>query len=220
MRRTPVFFCLVLFALLIPLVHAGDEKGFKPLFNGKDLTGWKTQFATDPKRDTSDPKSAIVVKDGEIHVAGNPYGYFYTDRPFKNYVLRYSWRYPKEQPEKTTMNSGLLVHIQEPHKVWPKSIEPQGRYKDHGKIFFPGWEKDEAAKLKATWDEKAQQKALKPSHEWNTTEATVRGDGTIEVKINGVAVSSVKTPLTSGAIGFQSEGARIDFKDIKIKMLD
>ena len=216
--------CLVLFALMLGLVwmphlRAGDDKGFKPLFNGKDLTGWKLFLGQDPKRDTGDPKAAIVVKDGEIQVSGNPWGYFYTDKSYKNYVIRYSWRYPKNQPDNTTMNSGLLVHIQEPHKVWPKSVEPQGRYKDHGKLFFIGFPKgyaDEHSKF----DEAAQKKALKPSDEWNTTEAIVKADGSIEVRINGTLVSTGKSDLTSGPIGFQAEGARIHFKDIKIKTLD
>ena len=202
------------------MAHAGDDKGFKPLFNGKDLAAWKVSLGPDPKRDTGDPKKAFVVKDGEIHVPGNPWGYFYTEKSYKNYVIRYSWTYPKDQPEKTTMNSGLLLHIQEPHKVWPKTVEPQGRYKDHGKIYFPGWDKSEAAKNETTFDENAQKKTLKASHEWNTTEATVRADGTISVSINGVPVATGKTALTSGPIGFHSEGARIHFKDIKIKMLD
>jgi Domain of Unknown Function (DUF1080) len=192
---------------------AGDDKGFKPLFNGKDLTGWKTFFS-----EKGDSSKTIAVKDGEIQVTGFPNGYFYTDKPFKNYIVRYSWTYPKNQPEKTTMNSGLLVHIQEPQKIWPMSIEPQGRYKDHGKLFFVGFAKD--AKKESTFDEKAQQKALKAADEWNTTEVTAKADGSIEVRINGTLVSTGKSGLTSGPIGFQSEGARIHFKDIKIKMLD
>jgi hypothetical protein len=212
MKRLCITFALFA-AVALSAVRAGEDKGFKPLFNGKDMTGWKTFL----KDDKADPAKAFVVKDGEIQVGGEPFGYFYTDKSFKNYVLRYSWTYPKDQPEKTTMNSGLLVHIQEPHKIWPKSVEPQGRYKDHGKIFFIGFAKDE--KTSQNFDEKAQQKALKPSHEWNTTEVTVK-DGTIEVKINGVLVNTGKSELKSGPIGFQSEGARIHFKDIKIKTLD
>ena len=36
-------------------------------------------------------------------------------------------------------------------------------------------------------------------------------------KINGTEVSSGKSDLTEGPIGFQSEGALIEFKYIKIK---
>jgi hypothetical protein len=201
---------------LLAVVHA-EEKTFQPLFNGKDLSGWQTFFRD---KDMGDPKTCITVKDGEIQIAGDPWGYLYTDKSYKNYVIRYTWRYPTEQPEKTTMNSGLLLHTQQPHKVWPKSVEAQGRYKDHGKIFFPGWDKEDKTPRETTFDQVAQAKALKASDAWNTTEATVRGDGTIEVRLNGTLVATVKTPLTSGLIGFQSEGARIHLKDIQIKSLD
>lgn len=200
-------------ALVRPAL-AGD--GFKPLFNGKDMSGWK--FYLDPKKGgkDADPLKTFVVEEGEIQVTGFPFGYFYTDKPYKNYVLRYTWQYPKDQPAKTTMNSGCLMHIQEPHKIWPHSVEPQVRYMDHGKFFFIGFPK--GAATEQNFDEKAQKKALKESHEWNTTEVTSK-DGHIEVRINGTLVNTGKSPLMSGPIGFQSEGARIHFKEISIKTM-
>ncbi len=218
MSRTRLSLSLAAAAALALCWHGADAgdaaKGFRPLFNGKDLTGWKVLL----KDGKTEPGTTFVVKDGVIHVSGEPWGMLYTDQSHKNYVVRYSWRYPKDQPEKTTMNSGLLLHIQEPLKVWPRSVEPQGRYKDHGKLFFIGAPK--GAKTEQHFDEAAQQKALKPSYEWNTTEATARADGSIEVRINGTLVTTGKSELNSGPIGFQSEGARIDFKDIQIKPLD
>jgi len=211
---------LALAALLPALVCLGSaaraaEEGFEDLFNGKDLAGWRI-FLKTGKTDEA-PKSFASVKDGEIQVSGHPFGYLYTDESFKNYVIRYSWTYPKDQPEKTTMNSGLLVHIQAPHKIFPKSVEPQGRYFDHGKLFFIGFGKND--KKEQTFDAKAHKKAIKKSYEWNTTEVTAKGDGSIEVRINGVLVSTGRSELTSGPIGFQSEGARIHFKNIQIKEL-
>lgn len=221
MIRCRMLLCTNLLAVglfSLPLeTRAGDD--FKPLFNGKDLKGWKFFLAEDKKAtEKADPLKSFVVKDGEIQVPGFPNGYFYTEKPHKNYVLRYSWTYPKDQPEKTTMNSGCLVHIQEPHKVWPKSVEPQCRYMDHGKLFFIGLDKKKD-KFEQNFDEAAQKKALKESHEWNTTEVTAKGDGSIEVRINGMLVTTGKSELTEGPIGFQSEGARIHFKDIQIKEL-
>ena len=52
------------------IASAGDDKGFKPLFNGKDLKGWKTFL----KADGNDVMT-IVVKDGEIQVDGFPNGF-------------------------------------------------------------------------------------------------------------------------------------------------
>ena len=67
------------FAALVHLADAGDAKGFTKVFNGKDLTGWKI-YLKDDKTNTDN----IVVKDGEIQVNGDPFGYFYTDKSFKN----------------------------------------------------------------------------------------------------------------------------------------
>jgi uncharacterized protein (TIGR03000 family) len=192
---------------------AAADNAFKDLFNGKDLSGWKAYM----KDEKADPSKTFVVKDGEIQVSGEPFGYIYTDKSFKSYVIRYDWTYPKDQPEKTTMNSGLLLHMQSPNKIWPKSVEAQGRYKDHGKFFFIGFDKE--AKKEDKFDQAVQQKALKPAYEWNTTEATCKADGTITVRINGVLVNEGKSELTEGPIGLQSEGARIHFRNIKIKPL-
>ncbi len=201
-------------ALTLFCAQAKAGGKFRPLFNGKDLTGWKVFLGG-----KGDPEKSIVVRDGEIQVTGvRPNGYFYTEKPYKNYVLRYTWRYPKEQPKKTSMNSGCLIHIQKPHKVWPQSVEPQCRYSDHGKLYFIGLNRKKH-KTEQDFNKKAQKKALKPSHEWNTTEVTAKADGSVEVRINGTLVNTGSSTLTSGPIGFQCEGARIHFKDIEIKDL-
>lgn len=209
-----------LFAFTVaPLVHSG-EGGFKPLFNGTDLKDWK--FEVRPNKDSTekpDAAKAFTVKNGEIQITGDPWGYMYTPKSYKNYVLSYTWSFPKDQPEKTTMNTGLLVHIQPPHKVWPHSVEPQGRYMDHGKLFFIGFDKNKQ-KFSQEFDEEAHKKAIKPAHEWNTTEVTVRGDGSVEVRLNGTLINKGKSELTEGPIGFQSEGSRFHIKEIKIKSLD
>ena len=197
---------VTLFSLAVGAAAAGDD-GFVRLFNGKDLTGWKIVLkeAKTDKDVKGDPAKSFVVKDGEIQVPGvMPFGYIHTEKEYSNYVIKYSWTYPKNQPEKTTMNSGLLIHINPPHKVWPHCIEPQGRYMDHGKLFFMGFK---AGETKSTFDEAALKKALKPHYEWQTTVTTARGDGTIEVRVNDALISTGSAPLTKGMIGFQSEGA-------------
>ena len=123
--------------------NGGD--GWTPLFNGKDLTGLKVQFKDGDK--DADPAKTFTVKDGALIVSGKPTCYIYTDKSYKDYVLTFDWRFP--EGSKPDSNSGCLVHIQTPHKVMPKCVEPQGRYKDHGKLFFIG------VKGEATFDEEA-----------------------------------------------------------------
>jgi hypothetical protein len=192
---------------------ADKGDGFTPLFNGKDFTGWK--FFLDPKAKGAEPSQTWSIKDNMIICTGQPLGYFYTEKPYKNYVLSYDWQY-MQPPEgkKSTFNSGALVHIQE-HKIWPKCIEVQGANKNHAFLYFLG-----AKKLDAKYDQATKDKVTKPIGEWNTTEITCKADGSIIAKINGTEVSSGKSDLTDGQIGFQSEGAEIHFRNIKIKELN
>jgi hypothetical protein len=185
-----------------------QDKDGVPLFNGKDFTG--LAFFV---RDGSDPAKIWSIKDGAIVCTGKPPGYFYTDKSYKNYVLRYDWRFPAGSSPNS--NSGCLVHIQTPHQIWPKSVEPQGRYMDHGKLFFPGGVKP----VEQKFDAEALKKVLRPMGEWSTTEVTCRPDGTVIVKVNGAEVASGKTELVEGPIGWQSEGAEVHFRNIIVKEL-
>ncbi len=202
---------------LLSTALAGDkakadtaDKGFVELFNGKDLVGWKVFPEALEK--------TIQVEDGMIVVKGQPAGYFYTDKSYKNYVLKFDWQYKRpaklEDDKKFGGNSGLLVHIQG-HKVWPKSLEVQGMNRDHGSFIAIGGVKLKDYKFNRAALESARHKV----GEWNTTEVTVK-DGLVTSAVNGTPVGSGKIDLTEGPFGFQSEGAEIHFKNIRIKPLD
>jgi hypothetical protein len=209
-----------LLALVLPAILLGpawaddkDDAGFNSLFNGKNFDGWKMILANKD----ADPAKTWSIKDGVIICTGRPNGYFYTDKNYKNYILRYDWQYARPanlaDDSKFGGNSGALVHIHEPHKVWPKCIEVQGMNRDHGKLIGVSGVKLAGEKF----DRPAKEKATKPVGEWNTTEIICKADGSIQASINGTEVSSGKSDLTEGPIGFQSEGAEIHFRNIKIK---
>jgi hypothetical protein len=204
MRRCTLALTVAALAAVIawsgPAAAGDKEEGFKALFNGKNFDGWKIV----PAKGTD---KTFQVVNGVIVVSGKPNGYFHTDKSYKNYVLRFDWKFIKDG------NSGLLAHIQEPHKVWPKSVEVQGQQKDHGRIFAIG-----GAKGQFKVNKDAQKKAIKIG-EWNTTEV-VSKDGMLTSKINGVEVSTGRGELTEGPFGFQSEGTELHFKNIRIKVLD
>jgi hypothetical protein len=202
--------CLLLLAvpiLVLPLVlgpaRAQDDKDFVPLFNGKDFTGLK--FAPS----SIDPTKTWSVKDGTIVCTGKPNGYFYTEKSYKNYILRAEFKYPDKAG-----NSGYLIHIQGEHKVWPKCIEVQGQYSGVCSIFpisgLKGPKADNA---------EARKKAAKPHTEWNTVEI-VSKDGTLTSSLNGTKIAEAGPyDAVEGPIGFQSEGAEIHFRNIRIKEL-
>lgn len=193
---------LVCLCSFFSIANAGGKKGYKELFNGKDMSGWKFVLQKD-----SNPAETFTVKDGMIVVSGRPNGYFYTDKSFKNYELMFDWKFTK------VGNSGLLVHIAK-HGVWPKSVEVQGHQNSHGHIFAI-----RGAKGSFKTDKKAQKKAIKGPGNWNTTKV-VSKNGMLTSYVNGVQVSTGKADLTEGPFGFQSEGTQLFFKNIKIKVLD
>jgi hypothetical protein len=213
MRRTSfelgLIVSVVAAAVLLGPVAAGDKngEGFVKLFNGKDFTGWVKVGA-----DKTDPWS---IQDGVIVCTGKPNGYLRTEKNYRNYVLRYDWMYKRPANLKDEKsfggNSGCLVHIQLPDKVWPKCVEVQGMNREHAKIFALG-----GAKGKYSDDDGARWKALRPVGEWNTTEI-ISKDGMLTSKINGVQIATGSGTLTEGPIGFQSEGAEIHFRNFLIR---
>jgi 3-keto-disaccharide hydrolase len=209
-RLLAVLFAGVALLAVQGALPAADDAGFTKLFNGKDLTGFKTF--------PENASATFQVKDGEIVVSGKPAGYFYTEKGYKNYVLKFDWMYTRpadlSDEEKFLGNSGCLVHIQTPHKVWPKSIEVQGMNRDHAKMIAVSG----APMTGAKDDPAARKTARKPVGQWNTTEVTVQ-EGHLSAKINGTPISECQTTLMDGPIGFQSEGAEIHFKNIMIKEL-
>lgn len=206
MRRT----VLTLAALAITAVlsaPAADDEGFTPLVNGDDLK----QFDL-----VGFGPETIKIVDGEVHISGKPNGYFATKESYSDYVLRFEWMYERPADLKSDAefngNSGLLVHIQGEHKVWPKCVEVQLQNKNAGHTFAIN-----GAKFQGKTDAAAQKKAIKPVGEWNAEEVTSK-DGEITVKINGTEVCRGSGAMPdSGTIGWQSEGRPIRFRNLMIK---
>ncbi len=200
---------------LVPALGAGgivegQEEGFTPLFNGKDFTGIK--FFLNGK----DPAKTFKVKDEILCCTGKPSGYWYTEKKYKDFTLRFDYRYKRpeglEDDSKFRGNSGYLLFI-ESHKVWPRSCEIQGHNKSVLRLIgIGGW------KGKAEVDNEARKRALKPVGQWNAIEIVSKG-GVITSSLNGVKISVVtaQEEVKTGPIGFQSEGAEIHWRNIRIK---
>jgi hypothetical protein len=185
----------------------GDDAGFEPLVKGDDPAQF-TLVGIGP--------DTISINKGEIRLTGRPNGYFATKQEYENYMLRFEWMY--ERPDGLASdsafrgNSGLLVHIVGPDKVWPQSIEVQLANRDAGNIFAI-----QGSKFTGQKDAAAQQKAIKPVGEWNVEEVVCKGD-TITCTLNGVEVARGTGAMPAkGRIGWQSEGAPIRFRNIMIK---
>lgn len=218
--------------LVSSVAQAGGD-GFTSVFNGKDMKNFKFVLAVqktievDGKKKNvtemvggDDPTTATTktwkVDNGVIVCTGKPNGYFYVTHSYKNYIVKFDWKYARpadlKDEEKFGGNSGYLAHITGDHKVWPKCVEIQGMNKEHGKTFAIG-----GAKGKYSFDADALKKARKPVGEWNTTEIIFEG-GKITSKVNGTLIATGEGDLSEGPWGLQSEGAEIHFKNIMVKV--
>lgn len=161
----------------------------------------------------------ITIKDKEIRLSGKPNGYFSTKQEYKNYVLKFDWMYERpagyKDGDKFDGNSGVLVHLVPPDKVWPKCTEVQLAYKEAGHIFAIN-----GANFSGKTDRDALKKSIKPVGEWNEQVIECK-DGSITCTINGVKIATgTGADPDHGTIGFQSEGSPIRFRFLRIKTLD
>ena len=149
--------------LLLAVALTGPEdEGWRPLMNGKDLSGWET-WLTKPYKSSvveglkknekgeyaealglnRDPNQvfSIVEADGRtaLRISGEVWGGISTTEEFENYHFRaeFKWGQKKWPPrEKTVRDNGLLYHCVGPHGAgsgsWLKSFEMQIQERDCG----------------------------------------------------------------------------------------
>ena len=185
--------------------------GTTQLFNGKDLSNWTFYL----KDQSVDPKNVFTVKDGVIHISGDPFGYMRTKEKYSDYILHVEWRWPQE-----ATNSGVFVHGQEPDAIWLKCIECQLMAGNAGDFVCMngGDMREHTDKSKWVVAKKAPS-SEKPVGEWNTMEVTCKGN-TIEVHVNGVFQNKgTDVNISEGSICLQSEGKDIEFKNVYITKL-
>ncbi|HLA73468.1 MAG TPA: DUF1080 domain-containing protein [Steroidobacteraceae bacterium] len=122
---------------------ADAAPGWKPIFNGKNLSGWSVHYASKTAADAPPATSIFEVKNGEIHAyptqkAGTeqPNAYLLTNADYKDYVisLEYKWGEKKYPPRlEQVRDAGLLYNVyREIPANWPASFEAQIQEGDTG----------------------------------------------------------------------------------------
>ena len=190
-----------------PPVHSRELS--VPLFNGKDFSGF-----TFCMKDNADPLQTWSVTNGVIHCTGKPTGYLRTTQSYSNYFLTVEWRFVKIAPKAD--NTGILVHIQPPDKVWPMCIQVQGKHDRQGDLFLmAGAESKEHRGKDANTPIPLRGGSVEnPVGEWNKAE-TICIHNTVASFINGKFVNeTTECTLNDGFIGIQSEGGEIEIRSI------
>jgi len=135
---TTYFLILITTAFAIAQKKA-DKQEWKPLFNGKDLSGWDIKIAGHQLNDNY--KNTFRYEDGMMRIVydeyqnfDNKYGHMYYQEPYSHYILRFEYRFTRNQtPGGATWNvrnSGIMYHSQSAQSLtlnqdFPVSLEFQ-----------------------------------------------------------------------------------------------
>jgi hypothetical protein len=203
------------------LVAAADlaagqaEPGFRPLFNGKNLDGWRLVSHSGP---------GYIVEGDRIVCPADGGGNLFTEKEYANFVLRLEFKLSpggnngiglRAPLEGDAAYQGMEIQVLDDAAPQYKNLQPGQRC---GSIYqvFP-----------------SKQGALKPAGEWNSYEITVRRRR-VSINLNGTMVvdadlDTVKDERilkahpglarTTGHIGFLGHRSHVEFRSIQIKEL-
>lgn len=145
------------------------QPGFRPLFNGKDLTGWKHVGP-----------GSFVVEDGMLKTVGGMGLLYYEREKLGNCVLRVVYKTASDHA-----NSGVVIRLPEPppdpwfgvHNGYEVQIDAGGDdWHSTGAIYSIS---------------KVTSRQQKPKGEWNVMEIELRGPVT-RITLNGVLVNEYR----------------------------
>lgn len=217
MRSTSVF-TLGLFLILSCSATGDDGEEFRPLFNGRDLTGWKAVNTA--------PSTWSFNDEGYLVCSGKPVGEIRTERMYQNFILELEWRHlvPKG-------NAGVFVwadDITARGQPFIKGVEIQvleNAYGDtkshttHGDIF------PIHGAVMTPVNGRGGQRAFpvenrsKPSPEWNHYRIECI-DGSISLAVNGKVVTRGTDCIPrKGYLCLESEGGVVHWRNVRIKEL-
>jgi hypothetical protein len=182
------------------------------LFNGKDLNNWVFKL----KDPSIDPAAVFTIRNGVIHITGNPFGYMRTKDTYSDYKLHVEWRWPAEAG-----NSGVFVHAQQPDTVWLKCVECQLQAGNAGDfVCMNGADMTERTDKSKPFVKKLALSSEKPTGEWNTMEVICKSN-TIEVFVNGTLQNKgTNVSVSKGSICLQSEEKDVEFRNVYLDKLE
>lgn len=215
-------FTLAFFLLLcVPIAKAQEDESlaFRPLFNGKDLTGWV---------DVNTSEDTWKVKDEVLICSGKPIGVMRTDRQYENFILEIEWKHMEAGG-----NSGVFIwsegtpfkgerltkaiEVQMLELEWAVQHNRTDAYV-HGEL-FPTMGMTAIPDNPRGPRSKSLEKRCKGKGEWNKY-VVVCVDGTVKLSVNGKFVNGLRvSERKKGYICLEAEGAEIHFRNIRIMEL-
>src|SRR6266513_2341292 len=220
-RYFPLLVCCLALAGVTGVAQDRQE-GFTPLFNGKDLTGWVYGTREGAPNKT---RKGYQVENGVLFTTKADGGNLYTEKEYADFSLRFEFKLTENANNGIGIRApltgdsayqGMEIQVLDDNGPAYKGKLRPAQY--HGSIYdvFP-----------------AKSGYQKPVGEWNQEEIMAQGRH-ITVKLNGTTIvdanlDDVKDPAVlkkhpglankTGHIGFLGHGARVEFRNLRIKEL-
>ena len=211
--------------ILVSMRSLGAADEWVPLFNDKDLEGWRNPYSW----------GEAEIVDGEIRLTGDRKFFLVTEKAYSDFVLEGEILLPEGQA-----NSGFMFrcHV-EPNKVygyqadvdgsdrrWSGGLYDEGRRQwlwpsQAGRTTEPKLLENEAAS-QAHFKKPEIRDAFK-RNDWNRYRITCSGNR-IKIEVNGVLITDFQDEMDAqGYIGIQHHGEKgqtYRFRNLRIQQLN
>ena len=201
--------------LVLPVLAAPKEPGFKPIFDGKTLDGWKLVRGRG---------RGYVVEDGILVCPRDGGGNLFTEAEYSDFILRLEWRLWEGGNNGIGIRAplqgdaafvGMEIQVLDDNGPMYQKLKP-GQYTGSVYDVVP-----------------ARRGFVKPNGEWNSFEIHA-AKRIIRVTLNGELItdadlSQVTDPAvlakhpglarTAGHIGLLGHGTRVEFRKLRVKTL-
>jgi hypothetical protein len=212
---------------LIPAL-AASERNDEPSALEKDSKGWIDMLATagsaldgwtrkpipaDGKLNSQsqwslDPASGVLACKGD-----GGHEWLRLDQVLTDYIFHVEWRF-SPVPGKHGYNSGVYVRNSSDGRMWH-----QAQCGDASGGYLFGATLAAYAMQPFNLRKDVHEQRVRPSGEWNTYELTCKGRN-ITLWVNGAVTCQWKAcGVPRGYVGLEAEGWRIEFRNVKIKLL-
>jgi hypothetical protein len=195
---------------LVPRAQAGD---WKPLFNGKDLTGWKA---------IDGPQETWKAEDGMLVCTGGGGAWLSTTDEYANYELELEFRVPPggnsgvflRSPHKgNPAYAGMEIQILDDEDEQYANLQP---FQYCGSIYGIQAPKSRVSKKAGQWQK------VHIVCDGRKVKVTLNDTPIVDANLDQYKDKEAEHPgitRTIGYVGLQNHGSRLEFKNLRIRTL-
>ncbi len=155
-----------------------------------------------------DTEQKVLICDGD-----GGHDMLLLDQEIGDAIFHFEFRYTRVEG-KTGYNSGAYVRNSKDGSIWH-----QAQFGDAQDGYLFGETASPAGKKGFNLKNEVKDRRVKPAGEWNTFEVTARGK-VLTLWVNGAVTCQFNDcGQAQGRIGLEGEGYRIEFRNLKMKLL-